>query len=706
MRLQRTSLFRKYILIYSCMVLCACLLLGFALSHVYLRNLNEHTRTSTQLQAELAMADLQDQLDTMYQLSLELTVQKSFHPISYRVDKIAEKEMLDALKQYRSYRGPASEFILIYWFENEKPDVFRSFGQKSDLDVYLEHNEVPYTPETEDFLRNQSGRGRVYVADSCILVAYPVTTDAFPDSEAGTLCFIVPKASLLKRFKLSGNLAAEDCSLSYNGQRITTAQPGAYTLTVSDSNGFSLEVSCVHVSLLSLITSFDTVSIFLIVAAILFVGIISLAYMCYRPIRKLVEKYGSGEKPQSNELVVLDGIIRHLQVDSEALGKRTSSQTALMRNYLLLMLLNNVSTHHMAEDLAMAGIHFPNDLFAVMTIRPVQHISPADMELIARNIYEFSEEKALLYVTESNPEKQILSIICNFEAGRLDTAERKITGYLQYQPFRFAIGRGQSADTLAGISASYLTAQMQMEKGVASEPLDAPADLKTVLERIRKDLYRGDTAATMLDVSYYLDVCGDESSELLRRYHFFNLKRAIQQASEELHYRLSDEQLSALLVANDRQSASRALSGLIEPLCASVREQNEHTTLSVSQMVIDYLKKHFCDYDISAQKAAEALGIGINRTNAIIREQTGDTCKVYITCLRMDYAAQLLMDSDASIAEISEKTGYASVSHFIKRFKATYDETPDSFRKSNLRKESGHDTGTSFDRIGLQFKAL
>ena len=36
MSLKRTSLFKKYILIYSCMVLTACLLLGFAMSNVYM----------------------------------------------------------------------------------------------------------------------------------------------------------------------------------------------------------------------------------------------------------------------------------------------------------------------------------------------------------------------------------------------------------------------------------------------------------------------------------------------------------------------------------------------------------------------------------------------------------------------------------------------------------------------------------------------
>ena len=666
------------------MVLIACLLLGFALSSIYMRNLNDHSRTSAELQAELAMADLKDQLDIMYQLSLELTVQKSFHPISYRINKIAEIEMLEALRQYRSYLGPASEFILVYWFENEYPDVFRSFGQKSDLDVYLAWNGIRNNEETEDFLRAQSSRGRVQIEQNCVLVAYPVMTDAFKDCEAGTICFIVPKSSLLNRIKLSANLSAEDCSLYYNGQPIVESKTVSEYIMASDANGFSLKVACPRITLKELITSFDNISVLLIVGMILIVGIIVLAYACYRPIRKLVEKY-SGTKPlKSNELVVLDGIMHHLQADSEELGQRSSSQTALIRNYLLLMLLNNVSTHHLSEDLAASGILFPNPLFSVMTVRPLKHVSPADMELIARNIYEFSEENALLYVTESNPEKQILSIICNYEPDCLSAAEKKIAGYLEYQPCSFVIGHGQATNNINGISASYLTAQAQMEKSETIDAPEAPADLKAILERIRKDLYRSDSAAAILDVSYYLDVCSDENSELLRRYYVFNLKRAVQQVSEELNYRLSNEQLSAVLVANDRQSLSRSLGELIEMICDSIRKQNEHTALSVPHMVIDYLKKHYCDYDISAQKAAEELGIGINRTNSIIREQTGHTCKEYITQLRMEHAAQLLRESNTPIADISSKTGYASVSHFIKRFKGAYGETPDSFRKRQV----------------------
>lgn len=685
MNLRKRSLFSKYIIAYSFIVLLSCLLIGFILSYLYLRNLNGHARSSSQIRAELAMADLENQLDNMHQLSLELSVQKSFHPSSFRTDKVTEMKMLEALHRYQSYLGPASEFALIYWIDPSNPDAFLSSGQKSDIEVFLGRYEFSYDDEMLEFLHHQHTKGRVCVGSDNILIAYPVMTDVFLNDSSGTLCFAVNKSSLLKRIKLTGNLAADDCCLYYNDTPLTQSIQNRYSLMITSKSGFSLEVQYSHVTLPQLITSFDNVSILLIVVAILFIVIVILAYICYSPIKKLVRKYSSGEKQQSNELIILDDIIQHLQTDSETLGRRSSSQSALMRNYLLLMLLNNVSTQHLEEDLSTAGINFPNPLFAVITLRPLQRISHTDMEVLAHNIYEFSEDDALLYVTESNPERQVLSIICNFDIGLLGTIEKKLDGYLQYQPFTFVMGTGQTTDAVTGISASYLTAQRQMEKSTASDISDAPSDLKATLESIRKDLHRGDSAAAMLDVSYYLDMCTDETSELLRRYNLFNLKRTVQQVSEELNYKLSDEQLSALLVANDRQSASSALNNLIDTICVSVREQSDHAALSVAQMVINYLKEHFCEYDISAHQAAEALGIGINRANSIIREMTGDTCKVYITRLRMEYAADLLANSDISISEISEKIGYASVSHFIKLFKDAYGITPDNYRKNKIQ---------------------
>lgn len=58
--------------------------------------------------------------------------------------------------------------------------------------------------------------------------------------------------------------------------------------------------------------------------------------------------------------------------------------------------------------------------------------------------------------------------------------------------------------------------------------------------------------------------------------------------------------------------------------------------------------------------------------------------KHYLRELRMEYAKNLLTLSDKSILEISEMTGYASVSHFIRIFREKNGISPLKFRKSHV----------------------
>jgi len=116
-------------------------------------------------------------------------------------------------------------------------------------------------------------------------------------------------------------------------------------------------------------------------------------------------------------------------------------------------------------------------------------------------------------------------------------------------------------------------------------------------------------------------------------------------------------------------------------MCAHAQSLSSRAVVSASSLVMEYIQHHFCEYDISSQSIAEAVGIGINRTTAIIKEATGQSCKAYLTRLRIEKAKALLLESDAPVLDISGQVGYNSVSHFIKVFKSATGKTPDTFRR-------------------------
>ena len=57
------------------------------------------------------------------------------------------------------------------------------------------------------------------------------------------------------------------------------------------------------------------------------------------------------------------------------------------------------------------------------------------------------------------------------------------------------------------------------------------------------------------------------------------------------------------------------------------------------------------------------------------------TLSQYITHLRLEYAKQLLQDTDTPVTEIAMQSGYQNVSYFIRIFKKTYGVSPLKYKK-------------------------
>jgi AraC family L-rhamnose operon regulatory protein RhaS len=75
-----------------------------------------------------------------------------------------------------------------------------------------------------------------------------------------------------------------------------------------------------------------------------------------------------------------------------------------------------------------------------------------------------------------------------------------------------------------------------------------------------------------------------------------------------------------------------------------------------------------------------------NRTTLLadFKKSTGQSINRYLTQLRMTMAATLLRDTDLSINEICERTGFSDISYFSKSFKKIVQLTPTEYRRINV----------------------
>ena len=98
-----------------------------------------------------------------------------------------------------------------------------------------------------------------------------------------------------------------------------------------------------------------------------------------------------------------------------------------------------------------------------------------------------------------------------------------------------------------------------------------------------------------------------------------------------------------------------------------------------------YINEHFAE-DISLKFLSAKFNLSQGYLSTIFKDLTGLSVFEYINQVRLDAAAQLLVETNLNTLTIMEKCGFINESHFYKLFKARYEVTPRTYRMQN-RKE-------------------
>lgn len=89
--------------------------------------------------------------------------------------------------------------------------------------------------------------------------------------------------------------------------------------------------------------------------------------------------------------------------------------------------------------------------------------------------------------------------------------------------------------------------------------------------------------------------------------------------------------------------------------------------------------------DLSLPKLAKAAGVGPHQLVRLFRKTFGTTPHQYVMELRLARARELLTDSDQTISDISDATGFADQSHLTRYFTRRYGASPSRFRATLAR---------------------
>lgn len=93
------------------------------------------------------------------------------------------------------------------------------------------------------------------------------------------------------------------------------------------------------------------------------------------------------------------------------------------------------------------------------------------------------------------------------------------------------------------------------------------------------------------------------------------------------------------------------------------------------------IKRHLFNSQLSLQFIAENLNVSSSYLSRVYSEREGMTFMDFITKMKMEHGKKLLLETDLTLDEISQKLNYASPQYFISRFKRYFNITPSVYKK-------------------------
>lgn len=180
----------------------------------------------------------------------------------------------------------------------------------------------------------------------------------------------------------------------------------------------------------------------------------------------------------------------------------------------------------------------------------------------------------------------------------------------------------------------------------------------------------------------------DVLDELLQGKSQFFLKRRIMYEVEStlLNTNLEDPEK----IKHNEELLRSALLLLLSSLVISSDFSTEETNKWVANLnkIIrenDYLR-------LTTNELSEKLGYSRSQLTILFEKHFKKTPHEYLMNLKFEHATYLLLNSNTTIADISDKLGYADPAAFYKAFKKVYGTTPSEYKKhvKNSTKRASH----------------
>jgi transcriptional regulator GlxA family with amidase domain len=125
------------------------------------------------------------------------------------------------------------------------------------------------------------------------------------------------------------------------------------------------------------------------------------------------------------------------------------------------------------------------------------------------------------------------------------------------------------------------------------------------------------------------------------------------------------------------------MTALLRHYCSAKTDSDKMVYHNVIRLrpVIEFINKHLCE-KIYIDSLAGMTGVSADYFTKMFKDSIGKTPIDYINSLRINLSMRLLADTEMSMAEVPEATGFCNANYFHKIFKQYRDTSPLAYRKT------------------------
>lgn len=410
-----------------------------------------------------------------------------------------------------------------------------------------------------------------------------------------------------------------------------------------------------------------------------------------------------GSEEEKNQYQLIEKTFRSLQFQVESLRGNLEENRPLIYNNMIRRILNSKDQHIYRDS---EILKFRKKYFSSF-IAIIYHEKDADIRsriMINYHVNDLLHQYKTWYdIYSITDENELIYGILNFDKEDLQAVGKDLEQHLkQILKVPFTLCYGNMVDDENNISVSYKEAKVTKEyaffypknqmlyyselKDLEKSGINLSGNAEERIERAGKVIKAGDWAQLrkITDEMIAL-VMSNESTAGYRMNTLTDFVFSIRKGAIGSGYdvgALFGEDIREQFKRIDHISdAGEWFEWIISQLEAASLRKQEACSIDLKTQIEEYVAANVFN-ELSLSRMSEDLCISSSYLSRIFKSVMGINCSEYLVNVKLDKARELLSTTNCTVKEISEKLGYASLSHFNRIFKEHFGCTPKQYKKS------------------------